>query len=203
MLKNPKISEIVCFGLGKISECITSRYQLQVLLYLKDLFNVNVYVYDPIFTDFERILLNEFQLSIIPENSEGKYNIKDSGSTIFYLPHCPKQLTNNVLWRNWGLQLNKCIFISNSFHKIVENNTKRVLADTAFYINKILPHTCEVAIINEFRFYEIFNDTAIHIFPLDKLLLLPEDFWLDCDEPKYSTEDIEFITSTFTSKLNI
>lgn len=202
LLNNPKIEEIVCLGLGSIGECIISRYQFAVLLYLKERFNVNVLVCDPILTKSECDILKEFDCQIT-ENIEGKHSVKKDLTTVFYLPHCPKQLTNNLLWKNWGLQLSNCLLIANSFDKIVETNTKKALLENASYISTILPHTTELTIINEFKYYGIFSDISIHVFPMSKLSFLPQDFWELHTEPKYAEEDIEFITNNFEQKVNL
>lgn len=192
-LKNPLISEIICFGLGKFGECTIARFQFALLLCLKELYNVDIYVYDPIFSEHDIGLLNHFNINILEENSEGKYKIKNEKTTLFYLPHCAKQLTNNLLWANWGLHLNYCIIVSNSFNRIVENSSIKTLIESAEYISKITPYVHELAIINSFKYYEVFNDTSIHVFP--RLNLIYPDFWENRPEPKYLDEDIEFITS--------
>lgn len=198
-LKNPVISEIICFGLGKIGECTIARYQFALLLCLKELYNVEVYVYDPVFNENDISLLNHFNINILTENLEGKYKTRNQKTTLFYLPHCPKQLTNNLLWANWGLNLSYCIIISNSFNKVIENSLKRTLAENAEYILKITPYVHEFAVINTFKYYEVFNDTSIHVFP--KLNLIPTDFWENCIEPTYLDEDIEFIASSVNNLL--
>lgn len=193
-LDNQSVKEIICLGLGRFGECMISRYQLSLLLLLKQKYSVNVKIYDPAFSEDEINLLNEIGLEILRENQEGKYNVNQlDGLTLFYLPHCPKQLMNNLLWANWSLKLNNCIIISNSFHKIVESSTKLHLNKNATFIMTILPYTLELAIINTFKYYEIFNDMAIHIFPLENISLLPNDFWYIQMEPNYDEEDVEFI----------
>lgn len=169
-----------------------SRYQLGFLLCLKDLYKIGVKIYDPVFTETDICLLKSLNCEILNENFEGKYKIENNKTTIFYLPHCPKQLSNNLLWANWGLNLTSCIIIANSFNTVVENSPKRTLNQTQYIVN-ILPHVLELPVINSFRFYEIFNDTAIHIFPSVKIRLLSDDFWSIRTEPSYPDDDIEFI----------
>lgn len=189
-LESQTISEIICFGLGKIGECSISRYQLALLLCLKDLFKVNVQVYDPIFSTLDINILKVFEVSIIENNSEGKFKVSDK-NVLFFLPHCPKQLSNNLLWVNWGLSLKNCIIIANSFNGIIESSSSRTIKACAEYISRICPYTLELPMINSFKYFEVFNDTAIHCFP--KLNLLPQDIWDQCPEPVY-LEDNEFIS---------
>lgn len=200
-LNNPKVAEIVCLGLGSIGESVISRYQLSLLLYLKERFKINVSLYDPQFTKYDCDVLNTFDVKILETNLEGKYPVNVDSATFFYLPHCPKQLTNNLLWKNWGLRLCNCVLIANSFDKILERHSKRSLALNVPYIANILPHTTELTIINEFKYFDVFSDTSIHVFPINKLNLLPEDFWDNCIEPEYDTDDLEFITDNSPEKL--
>lgn len=201
-LHSPDIGEIVCFGIGKISECIISRYQLALLLSLREKYAVELYIYDPVFTEREIVLLNELNCKVLSENIEGKYRVKGDKSTLFYLPHCSKQLSNNLLWANWGLQLSRCIIIANSFNKIVEGNTKKTNQNIDYILN-VSPYMSEFCVINTFKYFDIFNDTAIHVFPPDKLKLLSEDFWSYNFEPKYLKNDMEFISVSLKHDLHV
>lgn len=196
ILSHPKVTKIICLGLGKIGECIIPRYQLALLLCLRDLLcNVEVQVYDPVFCQVERDILREFNCVVLSENCEGKYVVDGCETTVFYLPHCPKQLSNNLLWANWGLGLSKCVIISNSFSSIIENTPTRLMSETGQYISKISPYVTELAVINTFKFFEVFNDTAIHIFPQKDLIFISEEFWNRDNQIQYSDDDEEFITN--------
>ena len=46
--------------------------------------------------------------------------------------------------------------------------------------------------VNNYRFSDIFNDTAIHIFPKAKLEKVACDFWEERTEPVYGN-DVEII----------
>ncbi|XP_045532289.1 SRR1-like protein isoform X1 [Pieris brassicae] len=198
-----QIVELVCFGLGSIGECNISRYQLALLLCLKDAFEIdNILVHDPIFSSQECDLLKRLKLTIIEKNSEGDYVISNQGVTIVYLPHCPKQLTNNFLWSNWNTHLENCILLCNSFTSLIENQLSRVLSESVPYIQNIFSYTTEVSLENNFVYKDIFNDTSIHYFPSDKLILAPVDFWLQQKKPEYKDTE-EFITSLMIEKLNI
>ncbi|KAB0802350.1 hypothetical protein PPYR_04536 [Photinus pyralis] len=188
-----KIKEIVCFGLGRIGECMIARYQLALLLLIKDLYNAKVVAYDPIFTDNDSEILKSLGISVLHGNIEGKYKLSEKSATLFYLPHCPKQLTNNLLWANWGMVLNYCVIISNSFTNVIESNSKRHIEKNADYILNISPFVTELPIINSFKYYDIFNDLAIHIFALENLSLISQDLWQYHIEPVYTDEDLEFV----------
>lgn len=202
-LNEKKLSEIICFGLGHIAECNISRYQLAFLLCLKNIFKPEkVLVHDPIFYSGECELLDRLGLSVIEKNDEGSYVISHQYTTLVYLPHCPKQLTNNFLWSNWGTQLENCILLCNSFSSLVDNQPSRVLSETVAYIYKIQPFIEEIPLENCFQYKDIFNDTSIHYITKDKLMKIDSKFWIKTEKPKYENIE-EFITSLMVEKLNI
>lgn len=203
ILQSKKVVEIVCFGLGHIGECQISRHQLAFLLCLKDICNPGkVLVHDPIFYKSECEVLRRLGLHIIEENKEGSYIISEQEVTIVYLPHCPKQLTNNFLWSNWSVNLVNCILICNSFTTLVENQPSRFLSETVPYIVQIFPFTTESVLENNFKFSDIFNDTSIHYFTKHNLENLADDFWIKKKKPQYENSE-EFITSLMIEKLKI
>ncbi|XP_072383855.1 SRR1-like protein, partial [Diabrotica undecimpunctata] len=177
--------------------CLISRFQLAVLLNLSDQFGSKIAVYDPIFSETDKDILRSFEIEILNENLEGKYSINSNKTVLFYMPHCSKQLTNNLIWANWGLNLGHCVVVANSFNKIIESSSTRHVADCANYITKILPYVFEVAIINTFKYYEVFSDIAVHVFP--KMNLVCPDVWKDNQEPGYKQNDVEFITKAVNS----
>ncbi|XP_050296918.1 SRR1-like protein [Anthonomus grandis grandis] len=191
-LNNPKISKIISLGLGRIHDSTIARYQFALLLCLRDLTDADIVASDPVFNKHDISILEYFDVVVDKNNQEGKYCVKEE-VVLFYLPHCPKQLTNNLLWSNWGLHLSNCIIICNSINKIVEDNTKKDLTRCAYFLNQICPYVCELGVVNSFRLFEVFNDTSIHVFPIDKLKLLGVDFWNVFAEPVYSDNDIEFV----------
>nr|XP_033810239.1 SRR1-like protein isoform X2 [Geotrypetes seraphini] len=112
----------VCYGVGRFSSCITSRYQLALLLLLLEKLQVPKHrcrVFDPLFSRWEIAILQALGLTVVFENEEGKHKILTP--TIFYMIHCGKALYNNLLWRNWSVDsLSKVIIIGNSFKRIEE-----------------------------------------------------------------------------------
>ena len=67
------------------------------------------------------------------ENKEGCYLFPED-LTLFYLPHCPKQLLNNILWTNWE-QLDQILIFGNSISGIVANLTQNQL-ESVIYIQR-------------------------------------------------------------------
>lgn len=198
------IVEIICFGLGHLSGCNISLHQLALLLCIKELCGVDkVLVHDPLFYKTECKILTKLGLQVIPENNEGCYVIAEIGVTLAYFPHCPKQLTNNFLWCNWGIKLQNCVLVCNSFSSLIVDYPSRIVSESVPYIYKIHPHTNERVIENNFKFSDtIFNDTSLHHFPKDELTKLDSDFWKKSDKPTYENA-AEFITSLMIEKLNI
>lgn len=188
------LSSILCYGLGNFLESIQSKYQLGLLLTIKNMFNIkNCCVYDPKFTDAERIYLAEIGCDSILYNEEGKRKLLPG--TFVYMPHCPKQLLNNILWANWeNIILTSCIILCNSIDQIVTSTPDRILNKYAYYIQKISPHVVEKNICDNFIYDDVFNDMALHIFPDEKFKDLEDTFWERGNEPSYDDDELEFIT---------
>lgn len=202
--KLPVITEIVCFGIGHFTDCSIARHQLGFILSVKEALNIETLTFhEPILTSSEVNLLKTLQCQVFDENLEGKVEIK-SNNTLVYAPHCPKQLTNNFLWRNWNpAALSRMVYIGNSFENLISSTPNRFLEIDASFILKISPHTIEVPLENHFKFTDIFNDTSLHTLAKGDLEQLPSNFWTNnAGEPKYS-DNIELITTDLISKLNI
>lgn len=175
-------------------ESIQSRYQLGLLLAIKNEIKIkNCYVYDPKFTDAERAHLDEMGCVSISQNEEAKRNLLPG--TLVYLPHCSKQLLNNLLWANWDkVILTSCIIISNSIDLTVTSTSNRILNKEAYYVQKISPYVLEKKLPEDFIYNDVFNDMALHTFPIEELKELEENFWERGNEPLYDKNDLEFIT---------
>ncbi|CAL1679807.1 unnamed protein product [Lasius platythorax] len=196
VLNSNGISEIVCYGLGRFSQYRSSRCQLALLLCLKARHaNARVHVYDPVFRPEEVQVLRALGLEIIETNEEGKRIVHRDRTTLVYMPHCSRQLTNNLLYANWGDGLSNCILLANSFSGIVDNCLRRDVLCMAGYILRIRPYVTEIQLENSFAYEEVFNDLSIHIFTKQELLKAPADFWNSREEPRYLTDDVEFIAA--------
>lgn len=203
VLKHSKVVDILCLGLGHIGECTISRYQLALVLCLREHFKVKCSVHDPIFYSDECEILKGLDFTLIENNEEGKHTLSSEGLTIVYLPHCPKQLTNNFLWHNWGTSLKNCVLICNSFISLIESQPQKELNSNVPYILNIFSYVQEFSLVNSFKFNDIFNDTSIHIFPPDSLKNITDNFWIKQEtEPEYE-DGTEFITASLIQKLHI
>lgn len=201
VIDRKEVVEIISFGLGHIGDCTISRYQLALILCLRDHFRVDCHVHDPIFYSNECQVLETLNFKLINENEEGRRTLRNDGITIVYLPHCPKQLTNNFLWNNWTTNLKNCVLIGNSFLRLIESQPHENLNISAPYILNIQPYTEEFSLVNSFKFNDVFNDTSIHVFPARTLSLITDNFWYRGEsEPDYSN-NVEFISSSIISRL--
>lgn len=184
------VRELICYGLGRFSSCLIARFQLAFLLLLRDMLQVQCYVYDPLFSDTEKLLLDKMKLLVLHENEEGKRKISGK-PTLFYMPHCGKPLYNNVLWANWEPgELDKLVILGNSFQHMADSIPSRLLCQKAPFVLKILPYVLEKPVENSFRYTDIFNDTSVHVFPSQSCDIYPADFWTRGPEPVYSDDEI-------------
>jgi hypothetical protein len=181
-----------CFGLGHFGECITARYQLAALLFIKVALGVNqVFVSDPIFYQEEVDILKKLKLTVVRQNLECL--VKCNSKTLVYLPHCPKQLSNNLLYSNWDLEgLENLVLLGNSFQNTVERTSTKMLDKNANLIKIAVENNLvmEVPLKNCFKYDDVFNDTSLHTFAGSELL--EKDFW-KVDKPVYDPMDTEFI----------
>lgn len=188
------LEDLVCYGLGNFSVCVIARYQLALLLCLQcELRLSHVYVFDPIFLNFEKAILTKLNILLIDRNEEGKRKVDTR--TLFYLPHCGRALYNNLLWANWGPGLSRVIVVGNSFTRLFDTVLNGILEARWTYLLRAVAHAEEYSVANSFRFRDIFNDLSIHVFPAAKVAAFPEEYWDDCKEPVYDTSDIEIITN--------
>lgn len=194
------ISEILCYGLGRFSRCKSSKYQLALLLSLKEHYGSRVYIYDPAFLAKEIDILRRFDFNVIEANEEGKRVVNDN-VTLVYMPHCATHLINNFLYANWSQKLSNCILLTNSF-SIVTENPGRNPASYVDYISFVRPYVTEIPLKNDFTHKEAFNDLNIHIFPERNIDKVPRNFWAPRGEPCYRDVETEFLTTKETEEID-
>ncbi|XP_074062285.1 SRR1-like protein [Macrotis lagotis] len=186
----------VCYGIGKFASCVIARNQLAFLLLFLEKLQIprnHCYIFDPLFSELEISVLNTLGLTVLNENEEGKRSI-GAEPTIFYMVHCGTALYNNLLWSNWSVDsLSKVMIIGNSFKGIEGKLLSRILQKNYPYLAKILKGTEEIEFPQTLQYMDIFNDTAIHWFPLQKLKELPSEIWTFQEEPDYSEGELEII----------
>lgn len=180
------IDQIICYGIGNFTDSVAAKYQFVLLLLLKQEYTCDALIYDPIFNELELDLINLFHLELISENEECKHTIKPA-RTLVYMPRCPIQLINNLLFSNWTEEnLSNLILLSNSINTILDSNTNKYLETNLQFIFNIKEILEEIPIVNNFKFSDIFNDTSLHYFLISKLNPLTQNFWdLGSGEPSY------------------
>lgn len=61
-------------------------------------------------------MATEYGIKVLEKNEEGKRQLAENAFGVFFMPHCCRQLYNNVVWANWGLHtLSSIVVIGNSF----------------------------------------------------------------------------------------
>ncbi|XP_032085663.1 SRR1-like protein isoform X2 [Thamnophis elegans] len=145
------------------------------------------FVFDPAFSTLETELLGGLGLTVLQRNEEGKRSIE--GPTLFYMIHCGKALYNNLLWSNWSAEaLSQMVVVGNSFRGFEERLLAKVFWENYSYIAKVLEATQEEALPPHLQHPDVFNDTSVHCFPLQRLRGLPQDCWACWTEPRYSED---------------
>uniref|UniRef100_A0A182P3W2 SRR1 domain-containing protein n=1 Tax=Anopheles epiroticus TaxID=199890 RepID=A0A182P3W2_9DIPT len=195
------VEQLICLGLGNFLDCTIARYQLAFIRCVRSQTNLPIkgQFFDPVFTQPEVDTLHALGESILHENLEGKHAVERK--TLFFLPHCPKQIVNNLLWKNWHPdRLANVVLLCNSFNTVVNNNPDRLLRVNAGYILRAVDLFQEVPLRNTFRFGDVFNDTSLHYLSDERTS--EQGVW-DCsnEEPWYEEEDLELISKDKVERL--
>ena len=182
------LDSVYCFGLGHFADSVTAKYQLALLLAIASRLRLRpqqVFISDPIFYKGEvEFLKSELKFNVLTENIECR--LPCDQPTLILLPHCPKQLTNNLLFSNWSQEKLKNLFIiSNSINNIISNKNLQFIR--AVIDNGIV---CETQLKNNFKYSDIFNDLSLHTFGAPDNI--ESSVW-SLPEPAYEKEDAEFI----------
>lgn len=193
--------DIVCFGIGRFADCGIATHQLGFIYSLNRTLNPGpdrprIQFHEPALSPLEQHVLAKLNCDWHPANVEGKLRIRTDRKTLVFLPHCPKQLTNNFLWANWSAdRLTQCALLCNSFQTLHDSTPQRFLHVDAAYIVRLHPYTHELPLRNWLHFEERFNDTALHTFgavPPGDQLCEPNPV-----EPCYPAGGSELITAQF------
>jgi len=145
-------------------------------------------VFSPEEKDF---LSSQLNFQVLESNELGRRLATEP--ILFYMPHCPHFLQNNLLFTNWNSQMIKnCVILSNSYHEF-ENPQNSVNLEAVcskyYYLKKMNQVGVEHFVPNTFRYTDIFNDMSLLIFPKDKVDLIGEEFWLNAPEPDLNKQD--------------
>ncbi len=115
------IQQIVCYGIGNFSRTSghffsASLWQLSLVLRLQTAFKVPLLYYDPCTTHFETEFLEQMGVQVLASDEKG---VRTSACTLFFMPHCPSGLYENVLWSNWR-HLKSILLFGNSLKSYSE-----------------------------------------------------------------------------------
>ncbi|XP_055848330.1 SRR1-like protein [Episyrphus balteatus] len=198
---NTKITKLVCFGIGPFTRSIQALHQFGFILELqKNLQIKDALFFDPVFRESEKEVLKTLECSLMKENCEAKF--ASDVCTLFYLPHCPNSLTNNLLWKNWlPDKLSQVVLINNSFESLTSSFPDSVLRKDSGYILDVKPFVKEYSLDDCYEVHNIFNDLSVHVFPRSILPEESSEFWTVKEAPKY--EKGEMVTTIEFDKLAI
>ncbi|XP_053206999.1 SRR1-like protein [Panonychus citri] len=122
-------------------------------------------IYDPVFTEYEKKFLIENGFNLIDVNEKGAKSV--TTRTLFFMPHCPLPMYNNLLWANWlPNNLNQIVLLGTSFNSLVNSF---ISSDQQAEYSYLIGIT-ESKLIDEFKLdpprdiYEAFNDLSVHFF---------------------------------------
>jgi hypothetical protein len=126
-------TKLVCYGIGNFSgsspSCFSaSAYQLALALALRRAWKISeCYYLDPCMTAVEREVLVDQGVKILG-NQQGRQSFLNEPEAdldsadcniLFFMPHCPKQLYENVVWAHFG-QLSRVLILGNSLRNYVD-----------------------------------------------------------------------------------
>ena len=175
------VKKIVVYGIGNFSKTKTSYYsaplwQLSLALCLRKLLSsddcstVSIDFYDPCTTVAEAHFLSvRLKVHVLTSNDQGNYPIRNA-KTLFFMPHCPSQLYENVVWSNF-FNLSQVLFVGNSLRSLGERNPSFGL----LCLKEVLPFLQEFPLLVSTadskkgtqlgNFVGAWNDTYVSYYP--------------------------------------
>ncbi|CAG8450361.1 2615_t:CDS:2 [Scutellospora calospora] len=180
----PTLVDIVCYGIGSIEKSNKSQYQFALMLLFKNIFQITgkVYAYDPVLSQVDIEVLTHYNVESIKINEKAKRIV--TNQTLFYMPHCPLGLYNNLIKANWDrIKLKDIIIVGNRLEFYTERTTAFLESKAPYIIpisflmilqSLLFPSTTITIPDN------IFNDLCCQWFPIDKVDAYERDseFWI-------------------------
>jgi len=192
--------DLVCMGIGPLGTSTNSKYQFALLTLIKEVrYFSNCIIYDPMMSPKDIELCTTFGIRFT-EISIGRY--KAQRNTLFFMPHCPRALYNNLLYENWKSEnLSKIVLIGNSFSgyevKQISKKFQKCL------IHRLADHMIEHSLTitdNDTELFMAFNDTSVLVPNMDLLYLQNSDFWDNIGE--ISVDELVSETSSANTATN-
>lgn len=176
---------LISYGVGSFDDSLEARYQLALILIVVDQlrelekelnFSLDlIEFYDPVFNKLELSVLRDHYKITIPDKNEKSMHAvkliddhKRKCTSLFYMPHCPKALYNNLLYSNWSLdRLSSLIIFGNSFSTIKLLAGEKNLALKYTYLNDSLQLVNEIDLPADCQLTNAFADLKFNLFNID------------------------------------
>lgn len=184
--------QVVCYGVGRfggqghggLGEARRCRLQLALLLHLVHALAPSAAsLCDPALSADERDVATSLGLAVWPDNDTGKRVLTGvPGSVLLFMPHCPLELYNHVLWAHWAPEaLPRLLLAGNSFAHYRDSLTARQLASRAGFLARVHPVVTETPVLpgpdDPAGFAAAFNNLAVHAFATGLPAVADGDFW--------------------------
>ena len=176
------VEQMICYGIGNFSQTGSSTYygaplwQLACAVALQRHFtdivgSFRTYYYDPASSEWEiQFVGAELGFEWLETNDRGNHPVR--AATLFFMPHCPAQLYENVVWSNYlnnNSYQTRIWILGNSLSRVAETNDcpcLRVLAEASSdwqqQQRQPTKTDCDEAPGN---LYGAFNDTCLSRLP--------------------------------------
>jgi len=166
----PRI-ELISYGIGKFSLQKSTQIQFAAMMVMAKKFLVpaeHLWIYDPVFSSFEKATAKLLGFSVISKNEECRRVGTEGRVNVFYMPHCGKTLYSNLIASNWGKPLERLVLIGNSLSNYASPASQSVSLPAISVIDATLPYLTTHPVSGSSDDVEgvvgAFNDTAVHTF---------------------------------------
>lgn len=95
--------EIVCYGIGDVVNSRIARLQLALALFIAENIRLDpaaVSFYDPVLTHGGASVLGRLGVTVTQENEHCRRRVPDGMHLLFFMPHCDRDMYNNVIGAN-------------------------------------------------------------------------------------------------------
>jgi len=170
--------EVLCLGLGSPSCSQEARAQLAFLVSICDGCDIQrrkVSIYDPVFTEDDMQLLRNLEFHCLTHNKT-EYTLINP--TILFMPHCDRNLYENVLRANWTSErLQNILFIANRFSDYADHIPTRKLMAESPCLTRIASCLDSRELPTFTSLATAFNNTSIQVVSKEALASLDPSFW--------------------------
>ena len=190
------VVDLVCYGVGSLDRTISQSQFALGLLLMSDLSVRDAFIYDPLMDEHDLAVCKEYKVNVISENEFGKRSVcehhESADFVLFWMPHCPLGLYDNLLEVNFNrADLSKIIIIGNNFDSYHSRMLDADFQGKSPYIHRLFANDC-IEIENfPLQNDNAFSDLSIHRFCESKLPDADDStFWSTGDVDKLSDSEI-------------